>query len=134
MINQEKDISHIPGTVLFFVLFLFFALSFSAQSQISNGRLPVQYESVYGNDNCQPNAVPIELFRLPDLQRNPGYLSHNLCPDLFNAHNLLSGYDRSMAQSFISVHKKQLNIIPAPARKFYIHPAAHSSDDLPALS
>jgi hypothetical protein len=137
MDDRKEDTSQNFSTVLFLILFLFFALSTSGNSgslTSSSASCHSQNKFDSGELSSQSNAIISAPVSLPDLQKYCGVVLHNTryISSLFL--NKISEYNRRIAQKINLIQKSRLSIEATPDWRLYYHLSSIVDDSLPVLS
>ena len=133
MIKQKEDTSNYSATILFIVLFCFFAIASSNQtdSQTSNS---LQYEFISGFNSSQVSAVIVVAIKLPSAQNSCLDILFNANLNLFNYQNKILLDNRQISQRFTLLQNTLLVIKPILLERFYFFSTPADSKDFPVLS
>jgi hypothetical protein len=135
--NYNENTNHYPGTLIFLILFSFFALIFSGNSvsqTASSSRYSLQNEPVSGNISIHSDATLLIAVSLPDLYINCLNSQQNSIVNLFSLQNKISCYNRITTQNLINIQKTRLIIKPLFLWRLYYPFSLNEKEDLSVLS
>jgi hypothetical protein len=137
MVNNIEDTNHYSGTLIFVILFSFFALIFSGKSESqtsASSRYSLQNEPVFGNMSIHSDATLLTAVNLPDLYKNCLNNQQNTSLNLFSLQCKIFNYNQRTTQNFINIQKTRLIIEPLVLWRLYIPFPLSEKEDLPVLS
>jgi|GEM_PF-2193368 len=137
MENYEEDSSQNFGTIIFLIIFLLFALTFSGKSDSqvsSSSRSYLQNELALDNISIHFDATVLNAVNLPDLYKNCVHALNNTSFNLFSLQYKISNYDNRTTQNFIDIQKTRLTIKPLFLWRLSYPLPLSEKEDLPVLS
>lgn len=133
----KEDTNPDLRTLLFIILFSFFALSFSGNSESKSAVSPTyysQYELVSWNISSHHHSVIFKAVSLPDIQKYCECSLPYTSLDPFSIQNKISDYNRKTDQNFILIQKTRLSTVPLLPLSLFFHRPQNKDDNLPVLS
>jgi hypothetical protein len=135
--NIEEDTSQNSGTIIFLIIFLLFALTFSGKSDSqvsSSSRSYLQNELALDNILIHFDATVLNTVNLPDFYKNCIHTLHNTSFNLFSLQYKISNYNNRTTQNFIDIQKTRLTIKPFFLWRVSYPLPLSEKEDLPVLS
>jgi hypothetical protein len=136
MVNYKEDTDQNIRTLLFLVLFSFFALGYldnQGNHYSTSTKFATHYEVVSDGISNHQNAVIFNPVSLPDLQ-NCKCTLHDTSINPPSFQDNISCYNNRIAQNFITIQQTRLTIKPLLLRKLHYFLSSGEPEELPVLS
>jgi len=135
--NYKEDTDQNIGTILFLSLFSLFVLSTSniqGNHNSSSKKFTVQTELVFGDNSNYHSAIISSSVRFSDILKYCEFVPQKTSLNQFSIQYKISDFNRRIAQNFIAIQKRGLEIEPLFLWRLF-HPCSLAgNEDLPVLS